>query len=516
MEPLLLAWYLVPALCLVGGALVILLVDLILLRPRLTSELVGWLAVASVVLAVALSFVSEPRALLVACPECSATLRPSVTILAVLTYDAFTAFVWRLILVSLGLILLISRAYVRRLGLEPGLFYASLLLFGFGAMVLAATSNIVMLLLAVDFVSIVGYLLTGFLHNDRRSTEGAIKYLVYGSVLSATMAFGLSWLYGLTGTADYASVAQALVSRDVASTAWLPMLAFILAGFAFKIGAAPFHQWAPDALEGAPTPAAAALAVVSKVAGVAALVRLTTVMLPAHLELGLWWRWPMVAVLAIIAMCVGNLGGMWQTGMKRLIAYSGIAQVGYALTCVALANQRSMSALLVYLTAYALAELGVFTAIVVVAAHEARIVPDMAWSGGEEGAGTIADYRGLYHRSPVLAVLLIVSVLSLFGMPGTGGFIGKLGLLSALLEARRVGLLVLTALNTVVSMVYYWRIVRVTFVETDHEAPSVPVPLVTLAVAGLVLLVVLAIGIYPAPLVRWAETAALSLFEGWL
>ncbi len=162
------------------------------------------------------------------------------------------------------------------------------------------------------------------------------------------------------------------------------------------------------------------------------------------------------------------------------------------------------------------AELGVFTAIVVVAAHEARIVPEMAWSGG--GGGW--DDRGLPRTLPPLACVGCAPhrqrALSLFGMPGTGGFIGKLGLLSALLEARRVGLLVLTALNTVVSMVYYWRIVRVTFVETDHEAPSVPVPLVTLAVAGLVLTGGARYRYLSGPLVRWAETAALSLFEGWL
>ena len=495
-------WYLLPSVCLLAGALLILF--LALAAPargvphpgarRGRSTMLFWgVALVSVVAAGASSFALQSNG--------------AVQILSVLTYDGFTAYLWRLILVALGMVVLLGESYLRHRITEPAFYYACLLFFGLGALLLAATTNTVMLLLAVDFLSLVGYILTGFLHYDKRSTEAAIKYLVYGSAVSAVMAFGLSWLYGLTGTTDYVVTAEVLAGRFTWSggqvippTSLVPILVFVLAGFSFKIGAAPFHQWLPDAFEGAPAPVASALAVVPKLAGFAALVRVTMVVLPVGTTLGELWRWPLVAFLAVMAMFVGNLTGLGQTNMKRLMAYSGIAQVGYALVGVATATDRGLSALLLYLTAYTVAELGVFATITVMS--------------DKVGLEEVEDYRGLYHRAPLLTAALLLGVLSLFGMPGTGGFMGKLWLLMGALEDGRFTMLVIMTINGLISLAYYWKVIRTTFVHTDHRLAPVSVP----AASGVVLVVstvaIVGIGLYPNLVLQWAEAAIQVFFRG--
>jgi len=498
--------YLAPSLCLLAGALLILFLDLVVrqdVAPADASEsgahqgrstMLFWgVALVSVVAAGASSFALQSNS--------------TVRVLSVLTYDGFTAYLWRLILVALGMVVLLGESYLRHRIAEPAFYYACLLLFGLGALLLAASTNTVMLLLAVDFLSLVGYILTGFLHYDKRSTEAAIKYLIYGSAVSAVMAFGLSWLYGLTGTTDYVATAEVLAGRFswsggevIPPTSLIPVLVFVLAGFSFKIGAAPFHQWLPDAFEGAPAPVASALAVVPKLAGFAALVRVTMVVLPVGTTLGEIWRWPLVAFLAVMAMFTGNLTGLGQTNIKRLMAYSGIAQVGYALVGVATATERGLSGLLLFLTAYTVADLGVFAAITV-----------MADSPGLED---VEDYRGLYHRAPLLAAALMFGVLSLFGMPGTGGFMGKLWLLMAALEDGRLAILVILTINGLISLAYYWKVIRTTFVHTDHSLAPVPVP----AASGVALVVstvaIVGIGVYPNLVLRWAESAIQIFFHG--
>ena len=495
-------WYLLPSVCLLAGALLILFLDLAApargvphpgARQGRSAMLFWGIALVSVVAAGASSFALQSNG--------------AVQILSVLTYDGFTAYLWRLILVALGMVVLLGESYLRHRITEPAFYYACLLFFGLGALLLAATTNTVMLLLAVDFLSLVGYILTGFLHYDKRSTEAAIKYLVYGSAVSAVMAFGLSWLYGLTGTTDYVVTAEVLAGRFTWSggqvippTSLVPILVFVLAGFSFKIGAAPFHQWLPDAFEGAPAPVASALAVVPKLAGFAALVRVTMVVLPVGTTLGELWRWPLVAFLAVMAMFVGNLTGLGQTNMKRLMAYSGIAQVGYALVGVATATDRGLSALLLYLTAYTVAELGVFATITVMS--------------DKVGLEEVEDYRGLYHRAPLLTAALLLGVLSLFGMPGTGGFMGKLWLLMGALEDGRFTMLVIMTINGLISLAYYWKVIRTTFVHTDHRLAPVSVP----AASGVVLVVstvaIVGIGLYPNLVLQWAEAAIQVFFRG--
>lgn len=499
--------YLLPSICLLAGALLVMLLDLFVPHDTLAAEpgteqaahpgrsaVIFWIvAMLSVVAASVSSFTLQDNG--------------PVRIMSVLVYDGFTAYSWRLILVALGMVVLLGESYLRHRVIEPALYYACLLLFGLGALLLAASTNMIMLLLAVDFLSLLGYVLTGFLHYDKRSTEAAIKYLVYGSAVSAVMAFGLSWLYGLTGTTDYAETASVLAGRFTWSggqvippRSLIPILVFVLAGFSFKIGAAPFHQWLPDAFEGAPAPVASALAIVPKVAGFAALVRVTMVVFPVGTTLGEVWRWPLIAFLAVMAMFAGNLTGLWQTNIKRLMAYSGIAQVGYALVGAATATERGLSGLLLYLTAYTVAELGVFAAITVMS--------------DKVGLETVEDYRGLYHRAPALAAVLLLGVLSLFGMPGTGGFMGKLWLLMGALEDGRISILVIMTINGLISLSYYWKIIRTTFVHTDYSLSPVVVPAASYVVLAISALGIVGIGLYPNLVLQWAQAAVQIFFTG--
>ena len=501
--------YLLPTLLLAGTAISVLLLDIMPLRggqdddssTREARRTRGfwWLSVCGTLLSmVAILWLSVPIFQL----DDSTSHR----VLGMMAFDPLASCGWLLLNGALLFLLGMGRSYVTHRIAEPGLFYATMLLFGAAAFLLVAAANTIMLLLTLDFVSLLGYALTGFLHDDQRSTEGAIKYLVYGAVLSAVMALGLAWLYGMTGSTDYVQISRALAeglwpwptARLVDPAVLTPVLVFVLTGFAFKLGVAPFHQWVPDAFEGAPTPVTATLAVLPKVAGFAALVRLTVVMLPAGSELANIWRSPLILSLSSLAMLVGNLAGLWQNNIKRLMAYSGIAQAGYALGGAVVGNQEGYSTLLVYLTAYTVAELGVFAAITVVS--------------DEFGLDEIDDYRGLYRRAPLLAAVLLIGLLSLFGMPGTAGFMAKLWLFSAALDAHQLWWLVLAAVNTVISMGYYWRVIRVVMMHTDEGLAPLSVPWASRATLVLTSLVVLGLGIFPGTIMHWAYVAVAALF----
>jgi NADH-quinone oxidoreductase subunit N len=265
-----------------------------------------------------------------------------------------------------------------------------------------------------------------------------------------------------------------------------PLLIFILAGLGFKIALVPFHQWAPDAYEGAPTVVTALLAVIPKIAGFIALIRLAMTVFPSSLVLGEILRSPTLLVLSAFTMTFGNLSGLWQDRMKRLMAYSGIAQSGYILMGLALATQFSLQASVMQLSVYVISELGAFAVIVFVS----------VWTDSDR----ISDFNGLYAQAPLLAIALLVSLLSLIGIPGTGGFIGKFMLIAAAVEGGDTWLALIAGLNSVVALGYYWKIIRALFVQEPRGLRVKPKPaaieLKLLAVASIVGLVLL--GLFPS------------------
>jgi proton-translocating NADH-quinone oxidoreductase chain N len=401
----------------------------------------------------------------------------------------------------MGLVILASDVYIRTRSEYQGEFYALLLFSAMTICLLGGATNLIMIFLAFDFLSITSYILTGDLRDDRRSTEAAIKYFLYGAALSAAMLYGMSWLYGLTGSTDLNGIAKGLMeAENTLRPVILPVLILMVAGFAFKMGAVPFHQWAPDAYEGAPTPVTAFLSAGPKIAGFAITTRVLLTVLPADLaNLAMDWRTLMMAIAAL-TMTVGNLVALWQQNIKRLLAYSSIAQAGYILIGVVAASPRGVTAVLLYLAAYALTNLGAFAAVI-------------AFSN-QTGSDDIEDYAGLSKRAPVVALVLIVCLLSLGGIPPTAGFIGKLYLFSAAIEEGLLWLAALGVINSVISFSYYWKVIRAMYLRpTQAEDRLITSPALAVAL-GVTIAGVLIVGTFPGPLLTLIQTAAPIFFGG--
>jgi proton-translocating NADH-quinone oxidoreductase chain N len=424
-------------------------------------------------------------------------------VMYVLSCDAFAVMVKMITLVAMGVVVLASDTYIRARGEFPGVFYTVLLLSTLAICLLGSAVNLIMIYLAFEFLSITSYILTGYLRNDKLSIEGALKYLLYGAGLSAMMLYGMSWLFGITGSTDLEAIGATLADAErTLRPIVFPMLILIAAGFAFKVGAAPFHQWAPDAYQGAPTPVTAFLSVGPKIGGFALIVRVMLTMLPlAGLEnLDLDWQ-ALLMALSAVTMTVGNLVALWQRNIKRLLAYSSIAQAGYILIGVVAASPRGVTGVLLYLAAYALTNLGAFAAVI-------------AFSN-QTGSDEIADYAGLSRRAPMVALIMLVCLLSLGGIPPTGGFLGKLYLFSAAVE--RPGLLwlaVLGVINSVISLSYYWKVIRAMYLEPAEVEDQLPVSRSLTVALGATVVGVLAIGIFPGPILTLIQSASQVFFAG--
>jgi len=355
----------------------------------------------------------------------------------------------------------------------------------------------VMIYLALEFLSITSYILTGFLRQDSRSVEAAVKYFLYGALASGVMLYGFSLLFGATGSVDLATIATKLGSSPANVLLAVASITLILAGFGFKIALVPFHQWSPDAYEGAPTPITAFLSVGPKVAGFAVLIRVLVVALP-----GYSFNWTaMLSLVAILTMTVGNLVALWQTNMKRMLAYSSIAQAGYMLIGVsAFAAQPSerllggVDATMFFLLAYLFTNLGVFAVAIVLE--------------NKMGTANISDYAGLIRRSPFLSIALLIFFLSLIGIPPTGGFMGKFFVLGAALNQQLYVLAAFGIFNSVISVYYYFGVARqVFFSQGDDESP-IQAGMVMNAVITVTMVMTLLIALYGQPFIQLAADSA--------
>lgn len=362
--------------------------------------------------------------------------------------------VFRLLFVTAGLLVtMFSVDFIMTRGKDLGEFLSLLAFATTGAMTLAASWNIVSLYVALELLSVSSYVLAAFLRDQPRSHEAGLKYLLNGALASAVLLFGLSLAYGLSGETAIPAMATHLrmaLGTAYAGVVWVS-LGFILGGLAFKIAAAPFHLWAPDAYEGAPTPVTAYLMVVAETAGFAAFLRLiTAAMAPLQLHWGIW-----LAGLAVLTMTVGNVTALWQTNMKRMLAYSSVAQVGYILAGIAVATVIGTGSVLFYLATYLFTTLGAFAVVVALSVR------------GQGDA--IADYAGLGRRSPWLAGLLTLFLASYVGIPATAGFMGKLGLIGAAVNGHLVWLAVAIAVNSAISIGYYWGVARTMWLDPAPE-----------------------------------------------
>ena len=394
-----------------------------------------------------------------------------------------------------------------------GEFYALLMAIVLGMFLMASATDLLMVYLSIELVSMVSYVLAGFRKGDRKAAEGSLKYVIYGGVASGVMLFGMSYLYGLTGTTGLAELGARIASLQMTPATKIALVVGIVcvsSGIGYKVAAVPWHMWCPDVYEGAPTPFTAFLSVGPKAAGFALALRffLSAFATPGAAGSGLEEAlagipWPaVVGVLSAVTMTLGNLTALSQTNLKRLLAYSSIAHAGYTLMGVSAASSLGTQAVMIYMLVYLVMNLGAFVVVILVA--EAT------------GSESILDYKGLARRHPVAAVTFAIFLFSLTGIPPFAGFTGKWYLFYAVFEralapggAWYAVLLLIAALNTAVSLYYYVRIIRAMFIDAPYAPDAAPIkPRVgyQLLIGGCSAAVLL-FGLWWAPIVSWTEAS---------
>lgn len=474
-------WLLGPEIILTIGALGVLILDMIVEDD--TSPLMPGVSFVTLAAAFGLSF------LYLGIEQAS--------VFGMFAVDPLTTFFRLLITVTGLLVLLVSIEYVSDRSHHTGEFYSLLIWVTLAGVLVAGSTDLILLYLSFEFLSLTSYVLVGWLREDVGSNEGSIKYLLYGAISSAFMLYGMSLLYGATGSTNLAEIAQ--VYRDPAVTLTtldnliLPAIGLMMAGFGFKAALVPFHQWAPDAYEGAPTPVATFLSVGSKAAGFAILMRILLVALPMF---QVSWTTILVSV-SILTMTFGNLVALMQDNMKRLLAYSSIAQAGYILMGLAAfsatdpTNLNGVAGVLIYLLAYLFTNIGAFVAVIV---YEQAT-----------GSVSIEDYAGMIRRAPWVAASLVVFFLSLAGIPPTAGFVGKLAVFGAAINSQLYFLAIVGVLNSVVSVYYYFRVVRYMFFERATTEEPIAYPSAMGAALGVSFAGTLLLGLYPQPVIDLAN-----------
>lgn len=462
--------YFLPESFLLAGAFLVLLMDLI----TQNKKIVGLLSLLILGLFLCLA-------------KAHAQTQTLSLFFGTFTLDGLTQFVRYLAGTITFITLLISLNYRKLPKAYQGEYYTLFLFMTFALILTSAASNLLMIFLSMEFVSILSYLMVGLLKKDARSKEAAIKYLLFGSAASAIMLYGISLLFGLSGSLDFRMVQQSVATMPQFFSITLIALIFFLVGLGFKISMAPFHMWAPDVYEAAPTPVTAFLTVAPKAVGMIALIRVLGIALE---PLNPHWQQILVA-LSILTMTIGNLSAIAQTNIKRLIAYSSIAQAGYILMGLAVFGSLGIQSVLIYLATYALTNLGVFTAIVIVS--------------NQTGSDEISSYAGLAKRSPFVAASLTVFLVSLAGIPPVAGFIGKWFVFASTVQNGFYVLAIAAALNSAVAAYYYFKIVKAMYLTpSDMETPVFAAPALRIALVTTLCGVIL-FGIIPHSLIGWIQ-----------
>jgi NADH-quinone oxidoreductase subunit N len=421
--------------------------------------------------------------------------RPAVTFSGALAVDGYTAYFELLILFAAAMTALMSVEYAADQGLAGAEYYALIMFAALGMMLMAAADDLIVIFLGLETMSIAVYALAGFLRDDPRSNEAALKYFLLGAFSTGFLLYGIALIYGATGSIKLEPIEAALSRPATDNALLLAGVGLLLIGFGFKVAAVPFHMWTPDAYEGAPTPVTAFMAVGVKAAAFAGFMRIFMV----HLG-PLSPQWTMVLwVMAVLTMTVGNLSALVQTNIKRMLAYSAIAHAGYILVgMTAVASPRAGGAILYYLLGYAFTNLGALA--VAVALERRGAVRD-----------NIADYRGLATRHPMLAAAMALFMLSLTGVPPLAGFFGKFYIFSAALDAHLLWLTVIAVINSVISAYYYLAVLIAIYAReggvepvTLRARPALAAALVIAAVGTVV------IGLFPQPYITSAADAFAS------
>ena len=468
-----------PVLILSGWGMVLLIVELFV--PKERSSLIGWLSMIGIVGAMAASIALSANRL--------------SGFSGMIVLDPIAAFISLVGLLATLLTVWASLHYIRDRGIERGEYYALLLFSTSGIMLMAQATNLIVVFLGLELLSIPLYILAGFARPQLESEEAAIKYFFLGAFATGFLVYGIALVYGATGTTDIARLAE-VAQTGKNATLLLVGAGLIIVGLGFKVAAVPFHMWTPDVYEGAPTPITGFMSVGAKAAGFAALLRVLLFGLGA---VRLDWM-PVLAILSALTMILGNVVALTQTNLKRMLAYSSIAHAGYMLMGLAAGTNAGLSAVLFYLLSYTFTNIGAFAVLTALAQRQ-----------GEDQ--TFHQYAGLMRKHPWLTVAMAFFMLSLTGIPPTGGFFGKYYLFLAAVDGNLGWLAIVGVLTSVVSAFFYLRvIVDMTMREPESETPATiyPAVIATLSVTALGTFV---LGVWPGPWLQIAQ-AGLTLFGG--
>lgn len=469
-----------PELVLTAGSLLVLIADVLV--PRGRRAMLGWITLGVIGATFVSFFWPVP------------IYRLHVEIAhGLLAVDRFALFFKVVFLFAAAITVLMSMHYLEIEGASPGEYYFLVLCATLGMMIMAGGIDLISLFIGLETMAVSFYILAGFIKPSQRSNEAAVKYFLLGAFSLGILLYGMSLMYGLSGTTNLRVMAASFESIQKDPRLILAVI-LLVAGVGFKIAAVPFHMWAPDVYEGAPTPITAFLSVGSKAASFAMLIRIFVEGLPAVAS---DWRL-LFWVLSIVTMTVGNVAAVTQTNVKRMLAYSSIAHAGYVLMGIVAGTARGITATLVYLMIYSFMQLGAFAVIVMLRRRDAA---------GDE----LKDFSGLAFRNPFAAFAMLLFMLSLGGIPPTAGFMGKFWLFSAAIDAHYYWLAVIGVLNSAISLYYYVRLVVFMYLKKEtmgSEPVMTPALAIVLSVAVAATLV---LGVYPRVLFEVAEASARTL-----
>ena len=472
-------YYILPELVLIAGSLIVLVADVLLPRGSRALPVVTILAL----LATMASLV----------PFAGVRVEVAHGLIAV---DGFGLFFKAVFIGAAIMTVLMSVRYLEIEGASPGEYYFLILCATLGMMIMAGGIDLITIFIGLETMAVSFYILVGYIKPNQRSNEAAVKYFLLGAFSLGILLYGMSLMYGLSGTTNLRVMASAFVGQEKDPRLVLAVI-LVVAGVGFKIAAVPFHMWAPDVYEGAPTPITAFLSVGSKAASFAMLIRIFVEGLPS---MSTDWRL-LFQVLAILTMTAGNIAAVTQSNVKRMLAYSSIAHAGYILIGIVAGTTRGITATLVYLMIYSFMQLGAFAVITVLRRTDVA---------GDE----LKDFSGLHVRNPFAAFAMLLFMLSLGGIPPTAGFMGKFWLFSAAIDSGYYWLAVIGVLNSAISLYYYLRLVVFMYLKTEtsgSEPTASPALAFTLALA---VVATLALGVYPRMLFEVAERSAHTMGIG--
>ena len=403
--------------------------------------------------------------------------------------DHLSVFFTFIFCISSAMAILLSVDFNKREEIKVGEYYSLILFCTVGMVVLASSTDMIMIFLGIEIISISLYILAGVRRKDIKSNEAALKYFLLGAFATGFLLYGMALIYGSTGSTKLAIISKVISGGQIISEPLMIMgVVLLIIGFSFKVAAVPFHMWAPDVYQGAPTPVTAFMAVGPKAASLAAFYRIMTEAMP-----GLSYSWEiLLCIVSVLSMFIGNLGAIMQTNIKRLIAFSSVSHVGYLLIAIIAKNSLSSSSLMFYMLTYAFMIFGVFGIVVLLGRK------------GDENL-EIENYSGLAYKHPIIALTMTIFLLSLGGLPPLAGFVAKFYIFSAALNEGYLILVIIAVLNSAISFYYYLKVIVFMYMKEPVKPLNVTLSPMTLLVIAISVFGTIQLGIYPDPIISLAQ-----------